>query len=409
MQSRNDYYAVLGIPPGPPTAKAIYVEAEYSGKYGDYTITPLGNYDVPTGWPMKPYKRPYGGTPGPPVMYEKPSDPEEEGAGYGFSNGMSQQERDVFFYHPDHLGSSSFITNIEGEVVQHIEYVPYGEVFIEERNNVWNTPYLFNAKEFDEETGLYYYGARYYDARLAMWYGVDALAEEYPNMGGYVYCVGNPVKLVDPDGRKIKGFSVNDNGEVICDESIASSDAKDMYNKASKTKTGKQAFVDMINADTNIELRYSNEATEYNGLTDGDEYNSETGLYESATITIYRKNIESDVSDDQGRFASSEEGIIATVVHESIHLSKDQIKLDREYGRKANKKRHRALYYLLEQNTMNKEYKAVKDYREVTGSNSTKGYDRYKAEKDCNGVAKPNFTNSKDYPNIIKDLKGYKR
>ena len=34
-------------------------------------ITPLGNYDVPTGWPMKPYKRPYGGTPGPPVMYEK--------------------------------------------------------------------------------------------------------------------------------------------------------------------------------------------------------------------------------------------------------------------------------------------------------------------------------------------------
>ena len=67
-----------------------------------------------------------------------------------------------FFYHPDHLGSSSFITNLEGEVVQHIEYVPFGEVFIEERNNVWNTPYLFNAKEYDEETGLYYYGARYY-------------------------------------------------------------------------------------------------------------------------------------------------------------------------------------------------------------------------------------------------------
>ena len=30
----------------------------------------------------------------------------------------------------------------------------------EERNNIWNTPYLFNAKEFDEETGMYYYGAR---------------------------------------------------------------------------------------------------------------------------------------------------------------------------------------------------------------------------------------------------------
>lgn len=44
--------------------------------YGEYVIGPLGDYSVPTGWPMKPYKRPYGGTPGPPVMYEKPSDPE---------------------------------------------------------------------------------------------------------------------------------------------------------------------------------------------------------------------------------------------------------------------------------------------------------------------------------------------
>ena len=51
----------------------------------------------------------------------------------------------TFYYHPDHLGSSSYITNLDGEVVQHIEYVPFGEVFIEERNNIWNTPYLFNA------------------------------------------------------------------------------------------------------------------------------------------------------------------------------------------------------------------------------------------------------------------------
>lgn len=66
-----------------------------------------------------------------------------------------------------------------------------------------NSPYLFNAKEFDEETGLYYYGARYYDSRLAMWLGVDALAEKYPNMGVYVYCANNPVKFVDPDGNDV--------------------------------------------------------------------------------------------------------------------------------------------------------------------------------------------------------------
>jgi hypothetical protein len=38
-----------------------------------------------------------------------------------------------------------------------IKYLPFGEVFIEERNNSWNTPYLFNGKELDEGTGLYYY------------------------------------------------------------------------------------------------------------------------------------------------------------------------------------------------------------------------------------------------------------
>ena len=61
-----------------------------------------------------------------------------------------------YYYHPDHLGSSRYITNLDGEIVQHVEYVPFGEVFIEERNNSWNTPYLFNGKELDEETGLYY-------------------------------------------------------------------------------------------------------------------------------------------------------------------------------------------------------------------------------------------------------------
>ena len=106
-----------------------------------------------------------------------------------------------FFYHPDHLGSSSFITNLEGEVVQHIEYVPFGEVFIEERNNVWNTPYLFNANEFDEETGMYYYGARYYDPRLSLWMSTDPMEEDYPNVSSYVFCHNNPQIYIDPDGR----------------------------------------------------------------------------------------------------------------------------------------------------------------------------------------------------------------
>ena len=105
-----------------------------------------------------------------------------------------------FFYHSDHLGSSSFITNLDGEVVQHIEYVPFGEVFIEERNNVWNTPYLFNAKEFDEETGMYYYGARYYDPRLSLWMSTDPMEEKYPDISSYGYTYNNPIKYQDIEG-----------------------------------------------------------------------------------------------------------------------------------------------------------------------------------------------------------------
>ncbi len=104
-----------------------------------------------------------------------------------------------FFYHHDHLGSSSFITNLDGEVVQHIEYVPFGEVFIEERNNVWNTPYLFNAKELDEETGMYYYGARYYDPRLSLWQSVDKFAEKYKT-SPYCFTLNNPICNYDERG-----------------------------------------------------------------------------------------------------------------------------------------------------------------------------------------------------------------
>ena len=87
--------------------------------------------------------------------------------------------------------------------MQHIQYVPFGEIFIEQRNASWSTPYKFNGKELDEETGLAYYHARYYDPRTSVWLSVDPLAEKYPNIGSYVYCANNPVKYVDPDGRKV--------------------------------------------------------------------------------------------------------------------------------------------------------------------------------------------------------------
>lgn len=47
----------------------------------------------------------------------------------------------------------------------------------------------------------------------SLWYGVDALTEKYPTIGGYVYCAGDPVKLKDPDRRD--QYDINDSGEII--------------------------------------------------------------------------------------------------------------------------------------------------------------------------------------------------
>ena len=108
-----------------------------------------------------------------------------------------------YYIHSDHLGSTSYITDSDGEVSQHVEYVPFGEVFIEELSSSakLNTPYLFNGKELDEETGLYYYGARYYDPRTSLWLSTDPLELKYPDVSTYAYCANNPINAIDPNGE----------------------------------------------------------------------------------------------------------------------------------------------------------------------------------------------------------------
>ena len=106
----------------------------------------------------------------------------------------------IRLYHVDHLGSTSLVTDIDGEITQHVAYIPYGEIFVEQRNGSWNTPYLFNAKELDEETGLYYYGARYLDPTHAAWLSVDPLFEKFTGVSPYAYCHNNPIGRIDPNG-----------------------------------------------------------------------------------------------------------------------------------------------------------------------------------------------------------------
>ncbi len=98
------------------------------------------------------------------------------------------------------LSSTTAITDANGSLTQHVLYFAYGEQFVDEHRNSTNSPYLFNGKEYDEETGRYYYGARYYDPRVSLWIGVDPLAGQVPNYSPYRYGLNNPISFIDPTG-----------------------------------------------------------------------------------------------------------------------------------------------------------------------------------------------------------------
>lgn len=109
----------------------------------------------------------------------------------------------LFYYHPDYLGNVEYITDMDGLPYQYFLYTSWGETIKEEKaaTNTWESPYRFNGKELDEETGLYYYGARYYNPQTSVWLSVDAKNSERAWLSPYQFVQNNPVQLVDPDGN----------------------------------------------------------------------------------------------------------------------------------------------------------------------------------------------------------------
>ena len=118
--------------------------------------------------------------------------------------------------------------------------LPQGDTASEDCIPEFGEPYKFTAKEQDPETGLYYYGARYYDPKLSRWSSADpplARGDYLPtgnkqrdanlpgvggifnsiNQDGYHYAGDNPVKLVDPDGNTPREalFIIADNRDII--------------------------------------------------------------------------------------------------------------------------------------------------------------------------------------------------
>ena len=109
---------------------------------------------------------------------------------------------DTSYYHSDHLGSSSVITDSQAGIEQTLDYYPFGE--IKAQTGSQTNTYAFTDQEWDAETGLYYYNARYYDPKLARFISADTVVPDFLNpqsLNRYSYVINNPVLYVDPSGH----------------------------------------------------------------------------------------------------------------------------------------------------------------------------------------------------------------
>ena len=154
---------------------------------------------------------------------------------YQFEEGYCQAEKnssnasiDDFafcYYDQDHLGNIRQVTKADGSqtgnVVQTINYYPFGMQFCDGTTCYFDQKHKYNGKEFDNMYGLntYDYGARQYNPVTARWDRMDPLCEKYYNVSPYTYCINNPMKNIDLDGRMC-GDYYSMNGNFLATDGI---------------------------------------------------------------------------------------------------------------------------------------------------------------------------------------------
>ncbi len=168
------------------------------------------------------------------------------------------KEAGTYYYHGDHLGSSNSITTRTGSVHENIEYFPYGETWVHSLlAKAESLPFRFSGKEYDPETGWYYYGLRYYDSKVSRWISADPALPSFmpyddrknsqlPGLGGvynpvnlslYNYTSSNPICYIDPDGGAAVPVWV-----LVLGGAALAMDAYDIYDAFSEGDGGQIAF-----------------------------------------------------------------------------------------------------------------------------------------------------------------------
>ena len=127
----------------------------------------------------------------------------------GFTGGRivcTSAGSEVQYHVTDYLGSVRVVADQNGRALEKINYYPFGKRWDAADLPISGNRYLFNGKEW-QATGavnLLDYGARMYDPNLGRWFVQDP---EYQSANPYAFCYNNPVRFIDPDGKRILVWS----------------------------------------------------------------------------------------------------------------------------------------------------------------------------------------------------------
>ena len=118
-----------------------------------------------------------------------------------FSGGYFDGKGAPHYRHADFQGNITIVTDQDGDIEQHTGYYPYGEPWREPDGQ----PYLYGSKERMRDNGLNYYDfrARRLNAAICLWSTPDPLALDYSALSPYSSCAANPVRYIDPDGKRV--------------------------------------------------------------------------------------------------------------------------------------------------------------------------------------------------------------
>ncbi|HMB55425.1 MAG TPA: deaminase domain-containing protein, partial [Thermoanaerobaculia bacterium] len=157
-------------------------------------------------------------------IVQPPIEPPGDG-GDGGGDEDPIEVKKLYYYHPDQLGSTHYVTDEDGELFRHLEYFPFGEGWVDESSVTQRTPYQWISKELDSQTGLYEFGFRFFQPRESQWLSADPILDQLldtealarPDLGVlpyrqpgliYGYSANDPINLYDPTGLAKKNPQV---------------------------------------------------------------------------------------------------------------------------------------------------------------------------------------------------------